>query len=135
MGFKLKQFIKQYIKQYIKLYCVCLFPTARHRLHPVFGITPTVAATVIAGNILGVFNLLEWEVRDEFFRLRPAASQEDAIVIVTIDEADIQAAGNWPISDRTLADLLTAIRAQKPRVIGLDLYRDIPEEPGHQFRG
>ncbi|MGG6296813.1 CHASE2 domain-containing protein [Leptolyngbya sp. AN02str] len=90
------------------------------------------ATTIIAGNLLGVFNLLEWAIRDEFFRVRPAEPQEDLIVIVTIDEADIQTAGSWPIRDHTLADLITAIRNQEPRVIGLDLYRDIPEEPGYQ---
>ena len=52
--------------------------------------------------------------------------------MVTIDEADIQAVGDWPITDAVLAQLLTNIRLQNPRVIGLDLYRDLPEEPGHQ---
>lgn len=95
-------------------------------------IAPGVAITVIAGNTLGTFDLLEWAVRDEFFRLRTLESIEERIVVVTIDESDIQATGDWPIPDQTLAQLIQAIRAQQPRVIGLDLYRDLPEEPGHQ---
>ncbi len=101
-------------------------------MRPVLVIIPSLAIPLIAANTLGVFNLLEWAVRDEFFRLRPPEPQENAVVIVTIDEADIQAAGHWPIPDRSLANLLIAIRAQHPRAIGLDLYRDLPEEPGHQ---
>ncbi|MBE9069996.1 CHASE2 domain-containing protein [Leptolyngbya cf. ectocarpi LEGE 11479] len=88
--------------------------------------------TVIVANAVGVFNLWEWAIRDEFFRRRPLASVDDRIVVVTVDEPDIQRLGNWPITDEILAQALINIRAQQPRVIGLDLYRDLPEEPGHQ---
>jgi CHASE2 domain-containing sensor protein len=94
-------------------------------------IAPTVFMAVIAGNALGIFNLLEWEVRDNFFRLRPFEGQDTAIVVVTIDELDIQAAADWPIPDGRLADLLSKISEQQPRTIGIDMYRDLPEEPGH----
>jgi len=63
--------------------------------------------------------------------LRPQESMEETIVIVTIDEEDIKFAGNWPISDRLLAQAIENISAQQPAMIGLDLYRNIPEEPGH----
>jgi adenylate cyclase len=95
-------------------------------------IAPVTAIVAILANALGVFNLLEWSLRDEFFRLRPAEAIEDKIVVATIDEPDIKAVGNWPIPDESLAKLLMAIREQKPRAIGLDLYRDLPEEPGHK---
>ncbi len=95
-------------------------------------IASSVAIAVIAGNFLGVFNLLEWAVRDGFFQLRPQEAVDTRIVVITIDEPDIQAVGDWPIPDQVLADLLTRIREHNPRVIGLDLYRDLPEEPGNQ---
>lgn len=95
-------------------------------------VAPGVAIAVIIGHILGAFDLLEWAVRDEFFRLRPQEPPDQRIVVVTIHESDIEAVGDWPITDETLALLLKNIRAQNPRVIGLDLYRDLPEEPGHQ---
>ncbi|AFY40667.1 integral membrane sensor hybrid histidine kinase [[Leptolyngbya] sp. PCC 7376] len=91
-----------------------------------------VAIAVGVSNSLGLFDLLEWNARDEFFRFRPREPVDDRIVVVTIDEPDIQAVGDWPIPDETLAELITAIHQQEPRVIGLDLYRDLPEEPGHQ---
>lgn len=96
-----------------------------------FIIVPSVAITVATGNVLGVFNLLEWEVRDTFFRVRPFEGIDPTVVVVTIDEQDIQAAADWPIPDYILADLLTKIAQQQPRAIGMDVYRDLPEEPGH----
>jgi CHASE2 domain-containing sensor protein/CheY-like chemotaxis protein len=95
-------------------------------------ITIAVAIAVITGNTLGIFNLLEWAIRDQFFQVRPHAVIDPSTVIVTIDEMDLKQAGDWPISDQTLADLIEKIRIQQPRAIGMDLYRDIPEEPGHQ---
>lgn len=44
---------------------------------------------------------------------------------------DIQAAKDWPIPDGILAELLEKIVDQQPRSIGMDIYRDLPEEPGH----
>ncbi|NJM45835.1 MAG: CHASE2 domain-containing protein [Alkalinema sp. RU_4_3] len=59
-------------------------------------------------------------------------AKETEIVIVTIDEQDIKAAANWPIPDQVMADLITGISRHQPAVIGLDIYRNLPEEPGHE---
>ncbi len=101
------------------------------RTRSAFVIAPTVAIAVSTGSFLGVFDLLEWEVRDTFFRLRPFEGIDSSIVVVTIDEQDIRAAEDWPIPDNILADLLTKIAQQQPRAIGMDIYRDLPEEPGY----
>jgi CHASE2 domain-containing sensor protein/CheY-like chemotaxis protein len=101
------------------------------RNRTVLTIIPAVAIATATTNFLGVFNLLEWAVRDSFFELHAGNRIEDTIVVVTIDEPDIQSVGQWPIHDQSLAQLLEKISAQNPRVIGLDLYRDLPEEPGY----
>jgi CHASE2 domain-containing sensor protein/DNA-binding NarL/FixJ family response regulator len=108
------------------------FQTFIQRTRSVLIITPTVALTVIVGQSLGFFNLLEWKIRDEWVRQRSSLAIADEIVIVTIDERDIQSVRKWPIPDRALAKLLEKIRAQQPRAIGLDLYRDLPEGSGHE---
>lgn len=95
-------------------------------------ITPSVALTVIVGQSLGLFNLPEWKIRDEWVRQRSSEAIADQIVIVTIDERDIQSVRKWPVPDWALARLLEKIRAQEPRAIGLDLYRDLPEGSGHE---
>lgn len=98
----------------------------------VFMIAPSVAALVTAGSLSGLFQLMEWATLDQFFRLRPAEPIEERIVIVTIDEPDIKYIAHWPMADRVMAQLLKNIRAQKPRGIGLDIYRDLVVEPGHE---
>jgi CHASE2 domain-containing sensor protein/DNA-binding response OmpR family regulator len=103
-----------------------------HQNRSVCIIVPSVALTVVAGQALGLFNIAEWKVRDELFRLCASKETANAIVVVTIDEPDIQAVKHWPIPDWALADLLTKVRDQQPRAIGLDLYRDLPEGKGYE---
>ncbi|MGB7441471.1 MAG: CHASE2 domain-containing protein [Coleofasciculaceae cyanobacterium] len=91
-----------------------------------------VAGSVIAVNSTGLFQLVEWATLDQFFLLRPQEPIDQKIVIIAINEADINQVGDWPISDAVLAQVLTKLKAQQPRVIGLDLYRNLPEPPGHQ---
>ena len=108
------------------------FQTFVQRTRSVLIITPSVALTVMVGQSLGLFNLPEWEIRDEWVRQRSPQAIADEIVIVTIDERDIQSVRKWPVPDWALARLLEKIRAQQPRAIGLDLYRDLPEGSGHE---
>ncbi|MHC5936700.1 CHASE2 domain-containing protein [Nostoc sp.] len=108
------------------------FQTFIQRTRSVLIITPSVALTVMVGQSLGLFNLPEWKIRDEWVRQRSSGAIADEIVIVTIDERDIQSVRKWPIPDSALAQLLEKIRAQQPRAIGLDLYRDLPEGSGHE---
>ncbi|MEH2332609.1 CHASE2 domain-containing protein [Nostoc sp.] len=102
------------------------------RTRSVLIITPSVALTVMVGQSLGLFNLPEWKIRDQWVRQRSPVAIADEIVIVTIDERDIQSVRKWPVPDWALARLLEKIRAQQPRAIGLDLYRDLPEGSGHE---
>jgi adenylate cyclase len=98
----------------------------------VFIAAPTVAGVIIGLRWAGWLQELEFAALDQFFRWRPPEAVDSRIVIVEIDEQDIQKLGNWPPSDRTLAQLLNKLKQQQPRAIGLDLYRDLPVEPGHQ---
>ncbi|NET59893.1 MAG: CHASE2 domain-containing protein [Symploca sp. SIO2E6] len=98
----------------------------------VFLIAPSVTAIVLALNTIGLFQLLEWAALDQYFRLRPREPIDPRLLLVTIDEADIHQVGRWPIPDKTLAELITKLRAAQPRAIGLNLYRDLPVEPGYQ---
>ncbi|MEN6616713.1 MAG: adenylate/guanylate cyclase domain-containing protein [Syntrophorhabdus sp.] len=55
---------------------------------------------------------------------------DDRVVLVRITENDIKELGHWPLNDGEIAALLTSIEKAGPRVIGLDLFRDIPVPPG-----
>ncbi|MDX1978284.1 MAG: CHASE2 domain-containing protein [Pseudanabaenaceae cyanobacterium bins.68] len=91
-----------------------------------------ICASVITLRANGIFQLLEWAVLDQFWRWRPAEPQDQRIVLVAIDEAYIQAEAEYPISDLRLAQVITQIQRQKPAVIGLDIYRDLPVGKGRQ---
>lgn len=89
-----------------------------------------VASTVILMRWFGCFQVWEWAAFDQFVRWRPAEPIDSRIVIVEIKEADLQKYG-YPISDAVLAQLLQKLHAGKPRAIGLDIYRDLPTQPGN----
>lgn len=90
-----------------------------------------ITALVIATRGMGGWQMLEWQTLDYFLRSRPAETIDEHIVIVGIGEEDIQQIGSYPIPDGQLAALLRTVKAYDPSVIGLDLYRDLPVEPGH----
>ncbi|NJM57479.1 MAG: CHASE2 domain-containing protein [Synechococcales cyanobacterium RU_4_20] len=105
----------------------------KHQLWQWRGILIAVPLAVLSLGLLrsgGLLTTLELAALDQLFLLRPAEPPDDRIVLITIDEADIKAVGTWPMSDAQLAQLLTNVRQQQPRIIGLDLYRDLPVSPG-----
>lgn len=95
-------------------------------------ITTGITVAVISLHVSGVLQLLEWTLLNQWFRLRPLESRSVPIVLITISEADIRWAKRWPLSDAQLATLLRRVQRDRPVAIGLDLYRDLPVEPGHQ---
>jgi len=95
-------------------------------------ISPSIALAVMVLRMMGGLQLLEWVALDHYFRWRPIEPVDQRIVIVGITESDIQRIQKWPLSDRVLTELIQKINAQNPRAIGLDIYRDLPVEPGYQ---
>ncbi|WP_159789438.1 CHASE2 domain-containing protein [Sodalinema gerasimenkoae] len=91
-----------------------------------------VGALFVLGQIWGLFRPWEWTARDQLFRLRPQEPLDSRLVIVAIDEADIVEIGQWPMPDTVLGEVLRRIDEADPAAIGLDLYRDLPVEPGHE---
>ncbi|MGC9505807.1 CHASE2 domain-containing protein [Baaleninema sp.] len=96
-----------------------------------FAIGSAVAVATAAATATGVFQLLEWAALDSFFRLRPSEAIDDRLLIVTIDERDLQTFQDWPLPDRVLARAIENLQQDQPAAIGLDIYRDLPVEPGH----
>jgi CHASE2 domain-containing sensor protein len=88
-------------------------------------------ALVMGMRLSGALQLLEWRVLDRLLQIAPPEPLDPRVVLVVIDEPTIQAAGTYPISDLQLARMLIKIHQCEPRVIGLDLFRDLPVEPGY----
>jgi adenylate cyclase len=78
---------------------------------------------------LGILQSMELTAYDMLMRWRPMQAADPRIVIIGETEQDIQRWGH-PLSDRVMATALEKLIAKKPRVIGVDKYRDIPVPPG-----
>lgn len=97
-----------------------------------------VATAIATGVVVGVRHVggfqqaelvtFDWMMRSRYWN----RGKDERLLLVAITEADIQQQQQWPLSDRLVAQVLEKISRFEPAVIGLDLYRDVPQEPGHQ---
>ncbi|MGF1989876.1 MAG: CHASE2 domain-containing protein [Nostoc sp. ZfuVER08] len=97
------------------------------------GLLPGISAIlfVIVLRVVGSFQFLELAAYDTLMRLRPQEKIDERILIVGINENDIQQVKSYPIPDRDIASLLNKLKTYQPAVIGLDIVRDLPQQPGH----
>jgi len=93
--------------------------------------TPVMAGLVILLRFSGILQSGEWSVYDQYTRLRPLESRDERIAIIGLDEADMKYIGQGYVPDQIYAELIEKLIAMKPTAIGLDIYRDLPFEPGH----
>ncbi|WP_448381669.1 CHASE2 domain-containing protein [Gloeomargarita sp.] len=97
---------------------------------------PAVLGGLVMGIVLtgvrmaGGLQHLELALYDQMLRWRPEEPPDERVLVVGVTEEDIQKLGQWPVRDQTLVEALRLLLAAKPRVIGVDFYRDIPQEPG-----
>ncbi len=86
-----------------------------------------IVGAVLAVRSLGWLQRAELIAYDAFTRRNSHPDATDPrIAIVGMTEADLVKYG-FPIDDAMLARVLETIDAQQPSVIGLDMYRDLPE--------
>ncbi len=95
-----------------------------------------IATAAVTGVVLGLRQLgwlepLELAAYDQMTRLQPAQPPDPRLLIVGIDEADLQTLRRTTPSDQSVAQALAILQQMRPRVIGLDLYRDLPQQPGY----
>jgi CHASE2 domain-containing sensor protein len=92
--------------------------------------TCIILVVVILLRLAGALQPLELAVYDKLLVAWAGDMQSSRIVLVGANEDDIKGLGHWPLSDGDFADLLERLASFEPRVIGVDLYRDIPKAPG-----
>ncbi|RCJ30317.1 histidine kinase [Nostoc punctiforme NIES-2108] len=85
---------------------------------------------VILMRITGGIQSWEWMLLDAMLRLRPLEKPDERVVIVGIDEKDIEWVKQYPIPDQKIVELLTKLETYKPLAIGLDIFKNVPVEPG-----
>ena len=90
------------------------------------------ATLLVAGlRLTGLLQLLEWQAYDQYMRWRPQP-EDERIAIVGLDEGDVREQGQAIMPDAVYAEVIEKLSAQEPRAIGLDIFRDVPVEPGHE---
>ncbi|TAN87942.1 MAG: CHASE2 domain-containing protein [Phormidium sp. SL48-SHIP] len=97
------------------------------------GVLQTALPIALLVNLLAGFGGLapfERGLLDAGFRWKSVESLDERVVIVEIREEDIRELGGLPLSDQVLAETIEQIVAANPRVMGLDIYRDLPQAPG-----
>ncbi|BAZ50268.1 putative sensor with CHASE2 domain protein [Nostoc sp. NIES-4103] len=87
---------------------------------------------VIIARLTGLLQVFEWTALDALLRFRSAEPTDDKVVIIGINEQDIRSIGRYPIPDNEIASLIKKIQNYQPTVIGIDIVRDIPIQPGHE---
>ncbi len=98
---------------------------------PVLLTSIAVSAIVIGVQQLGALEETELSFYDQLVRLRPDEGADPRLLVVGVTEEDISKLGKWPTDDRTLDQALGKLQQQQPRVIGLDIYRNLAIEPGN----
>jgi adenylate cyclase len=105
--------------------------TATIKRHQVAIVLGAIAAGAVLGlRGAGLLQLLELRTLDAMMTRRPQEPVDARVVIVGISEADLNWLRSPILTDANLVDLITQIKRQEPRVIGLDFYRNLPIEPG-----
>ncbi|PSF38438.1 diguanylate cyclase [Aphanothece hegewaldii CCALA 016] len=96
-----------------------------------------IASLLITLAIMGVrqtkgLQVFELAAYDHLVRRSIPHQPDERLLIVGISESDIQKQKRWPLSDQIIARLLQKLQQHQPKVIGLDVYRDIPQGVGHE---
>lgn len=79
---------------------------------------------------IGVLEPLELKVYDQMMQTRADPGIDSRLLIVTVGEKDLQK-WNWPLPGEVLERALNKLEEYEPRAIGLDIFRDLPVQPGH----
>lgn len=99
---------------------------------PIFIASVVTTVVIQQVSVLGMMQQGELAAFDWMMRSQPDAKPDPRLLIVAITEADIQTLKQLPLSDQTVSQILEKLQKYRPKVIGLSLYRNIPQPPGNQ---
>lgn len=98
---------------------------------------PLLIVTLIYLSILvmyrnGSFETIELYAYDKLIQRYSATSNAPSVTVIKITETDINQLKNYPVSDKILAEVLEQLEHYQAGVIGFDIFRNIPVQPGHK---
>ncbi|MCK4704892.1 MAG: CHASE2 domain-containing protein, partial [Gammaproteobacteria bacterium] len=93
-----------------------------------------IASLLIIGlRSAGLLQFVELANYDVYLRLKEQQNIiEPRVVLIQTVEDDIQKLGEWPLTDKSITRVFKNLLIHNPRVIGVDLYRDIAVPPGSE---
>jgi CHASE2 domain-containing sensor protein/tRNA A-37 threonylcarbamoyl transferase component Bud32 len=97
----------------------------------ILGVSLGVTGLVIGAKNLGWWEMAELTVYDQSVRWKSPLPVDSRLLIVAITEEDLNREKIWPLPDRTIAKVIQKLTDAKAKVIGLDMFRPNPVEPGH----
>lgn len=104
----------------------------RLRSYPLFLLLLTIFISTIVIGIrrFGGLQILELLTYDWIINLQNKNELDPRLLVVEITDKDIENQNSWPITDNAIAQVLKNIQQHQPKVIGFDLYREVPYPPG-----
>lgn len=123
------------------LECSRLLPLRKIKLRSVIAVGVMLAFLASILRLSGLLQGAELWSYDRVLLQRPNESEDDRLLIITVDESsgsflrdrmveDTYKPGIGTIPDAALEEALKKLDRHQPRLIGLDFYRDFPTEPG-----
>jgi CHASE2 domain-containing sensor protein/tRNA A-37 threonylcarbamoyl transferase component Bud32 len=102
----------------------------------IIGVSLSVTGLVFGARSLGWLEMGELAAYDQGVRwksLLPKGSKlpPNRLLVVAITEDDINRSKTWPLPDRTIAQMIQKLTDNKASLIGLDIFRANPVNPGH----
>lgn len=91
----------------------------------------TVSSCLLAVRYSGALESFELKAFDRLVRLKPDVGSDSRLLVVGITDSDL-ARHSFPLPDQVMADLLQTLQQQQPKVIGLDVFRALPQGTGRQ---
>jgi CHASE2 domain-containing sensor protein/tRNA A-37 threonylcarbamoyl transferase component Bud32 len=96
----------------------------------ILGVGLGVAGLMVGTKQLGWWEMGELAVYDRSIRWKPSLPKDPRLLVVAISEEDLNLQKTWPLPDRTLAKAIQKLTDAKAKVIGLDVFRPNPVNPG-----
>lgn len=114
-------------RKYARIYAMRLRLSRSWIISLALGATTLIMILRLAGLLQG----MEWNILDRFFQQRASIGIDSHVVVIKIDESDLENIGQYPLSDKVLTQALENLKSYQPTVIGLDIFRNLPVEPGY----
>jgi CHASE2 domain-containing sensor protein len=97
----------------------------------ILGVSLGVTGLVLGAKTAGWWEMGELTVYDQSIRWKSPLPPDPRLLIVAITEEDLALQKTWPLPDRTIAKIIQKLTDAKAGIIGLDVFRAHPVNPGH----